>query len=533
MSFSVNSSQQISIFDATANLTQREIKMLEKSWAKYFAENIFPAIDEEPFKVLCSDRPSRHNTPVNVIIGALIIKEIFQLTDEEIVETLPFDIRYQYALHTTSFEEQPLNDRTLGRFRARCNTYEERTGIDLIHQCIVGLSSEMAKMMKINTGMRRMDSLMVASNIKKMSRLELLYTCVANLAKFMHKSEDGAFPKSLIHYTEEDDHNRVLYHNRSEDTESKITQVLKDAARIITACGSRYDESSEYQLLIRVIEEQTDKEPDGNLILKSGKSDMNSELLQNPADPDATFRAKAGKDYRGYIANVVETADKNNSIVVDYQFEKNIYSDSQFVKDYLDKQPVSEEETILVTDGGYCGYENVKQAAEKNVHLITTDLKGADVADIYADFKFSEDGKEIISCPAGHRPKSNVYDINTQKCKASFPIEQCKGCPHFAECNPQLHVRVATIKLAKRTSYHAEQQRFFKTEKLKEYAHFRNGVETIPAALRKRHNVDKMPVRGLIRCRLYFGFKVAAMNVRKLVKYMSSLGKCALTPEIA
>lgn len=47
--------------------------MLEKSWAKYFAENIFPAIDEEPFKVLCSDRPSRHNTPANVIIGALII----------------------------------------------------------------------------------------------------------------------------------------------------------------------------------------------------------------------------------------------------------------------------------------------------------------------------------------------------------------------------------------------------------------------------------------------------------------------------
>ena len=150
MAFSVNSSQQISMFDATTNLTPREIKMLDKSWAKYFAENIFPAIDEEPFRVLYSDRPSRHNTPVNVIIGALIIKEIFQLTDEEIVETLPFDIRYQYALHTTSFEEQPLNDRTLGRFRARCNVYEERTGIDLIHQCIVGLSSEMAKRKRHN-----------------------------------------------------------------------------------------------------------------------------------------------------------------------------------------------------------------------------------------------------------------------------------------------------------------------------------------------------------------------------------------------
>ena len=248
MSFATNHSQQISLFDATANLTDREKRLLEKSWAKYFAENIFPEIDENPFSVLYSDRPSRHNTPVNVIIGALILKEIFGLTDEEIVETLPFDIRYQYALHTTSFEEQPLNDRTLGRFRARCNSYEEMTGIDLIHDCIIKLSSSMATMMKLNTGMRRMDSLMVASNIKKMSRLELLYTCVANLARLMKKLEDSALPEGLLHYTEDDDHNRVLYHNRSEDTDSKTDQILKDAVLIMSACGSRYDEYSEYQL---------------------------------------------------------------------------------------------------------------------------------------------------------------------------------------------------------------------------------------------------------------------------------------------
>lgn len=187
MSFSKNSSQQISLFDAASTLTEREKRMLERSWAKYFADHIFPEIDEAPFSVLYSDRPSRHNTPVNVIIGALILKEIFGLTDEEIVETLPFDIRYQYALHTTSFEEQPLNDRTLGRFRARCCVYEEMTGIDLIHDCIVKLSSSMAAMMKLNTGMRRMDSLMVASNIKKMSRLELLYTSVANLVNILAK----------------------------------------------------------------------------------------------------------------------------------------------------------------------------------------------------------------------------------------------------------------------------------------------------------------------------------------------------------
>ena len=58
MSFVTNQSQQISLFDATTNLTEREKRLLEKFWAKYFAENIFPEIVETPFSVLCSDRPS-------------------------------------------------------------------------------------------------------------------------------------------------------------------------------------------------------------------------------------------------------------------------------------------------------------------------------------------------------------------------------------------------------------------------------------------------------------------------------------------
>ncbi len=67
--FATNQSHKMSLFDAAANLTDREKRLLEKSWAKYFAENIFPEIDEAPFSVLYSDRPSRHNTPVNVMFG--------------------------------------------------------------------------------------------------------------------------------------------------------------------------------------------------------------------------------------------------------------------------------------------------------------------------------------------------------------------------------------------------------------------------------------------------------------------------------
>lgn len=149
---------------------------------------------------------------------------------------------------------------------------------------------------------------MVASNIRRMSRLELLYTCAANLAKDVLK-RGGALPEGLIHYTQADDRNRVIYHNRSEETADKITAVLKDAAVLKELCGSAYDESCNYQLLVRALGEQCVPEEDGSLRLRTKEDGgMDASILQNPADPDATYREKAGKQNRGYCANVVKGA---------------------------------------------------------------------------------------------------------------------------------------------------------------------------------------------------------------------------------
>ena len=301
MSFAFNSSNQINFNDSVFNLTEREKRFLEKSWAKLFADNLFPNIDEEPFSVLYSDKVSRPNTPVNIIVGALILKEVLGNTDDELLESVMFDVRYQYALHTTSFEEQPLSDRTLSRFRERCITYETETGIDLIKNCITGLSSQIAEIMGIRKTLKRMDSMMVASNIKKLSRLELLYTCTANMVKLMQKNEDN-IPEGLEHYCEADDQNKVIYHMRSENTDDKIKTVLEDASLLLHKCKGAYDESSEYQLLIRVINEQTTEDTDGNLQLKSKDDEtLNSGILQNPSDPDATYRFKSGKDRKSHV----------------------------------------------------------------------------------------------------------------------------------------------------------------------------------------------------------------------------------------
>ena len=60
----------------------------------------------------------------------MVLEELMGLTDEEFMDSLLFDIRFQYALHTTSFKEQPVSDRTFSRFRRRCLTYETELTIN-------------------------------------------------------------------------------------------------------------------------------------------------------------------------------------------------------------------------------------------------------------------------------------------------------------------------------------------------------------------------------------------------------------------
>lgn len=527
MSFVKNDAQQMTFDDSLWGLTERERKMLDRSWASQFADRIFPLIDEERFSVLYSDKASRPNTPVNVTVGALILKELRNQTDDEILESLLFDVRYQVALHTTSFKEQPMSDTTLKRFRNRCLTYETEHGVDLIHECVTELSSELAKLMNISGQIQRMDSMMVASNIKRLSRMELLYTCLSNFVIYLHKNGHDDKLQGLEHYYDPNDMNTVVYHKKGDPEDERIQMILNDADRLLRSCEGSFDEINQYQLLIRVIREQTIREKDGALRLRT-KMDggMDSNVLQNPADPEATYREKAGKQNRGYAANVTESVGENGSIIADYQFEQNNHSDAEFLDEHLDKEIKTPEHRTLVTDGAYASDELRKKAAGKNINLVTTDLTGRETKDIYADFVFSEDGQSIIACPAGNKPVSGSYVNSTGQCRASFDKRCCENCPHKDECNPKMGNKKAVVHVSVKSSERAKIQRTMNTETFRIIARIRNGVETIPSILRRRYNLDTMPVRGKIRMKHCFGYKIASLNFTKLLKYLQSRDKC-------
>lgn len=529
MAFVANDNQQLTLADSILNLTQREKRVLEKSWAKTFAEKVFPAIDESIFSVLYSDKASRPNTPVNVIVGALILKEALGDTDDELMEALMFDVRYRYALHTTSFEEQPLSDRTLSRFRARVLAYETEHDVDLIHECIVKMAKEIAEFMNISPNMQRMDSLMIAANIKNLSLLELFYTCVANLAKIMVQREIP-LPEEQHHYVEKDDYNRCIYHKREQDATERTIAVMHDAEKLIELCDKTgdLDDTSEYQLLIRLLKERTIINDDGTRRLrKKDEVENPSEALLNPSDPEATFRYKAGEKHLGYVGNVVESVGEKGSLITDYAYEKNTFADNRFMRDYLERQGTFDEGAFLVADGAYSGEANSRTASSHNLRLITTNFTGRKPDEIYAGFKFSDNGHLLIECINGCTPEKCTYDPGNDRCVAFFKTKECGSCPYKDRCRPRFLKTGVRKEVSWKSVGRAKQLQYMKTGDFSRYARFRNGVESVPSLLRRRYNVDRIPAHGRRRTGLHFGFKIAALNFQKLLDYVDSLGNCA------
>lgn len=532
MSFRENSNQQLSFNDSLWGLTEREKKALEKSWARTFAEEIFPNIDEKRFSVLYSDKASRPNTPINVIVGALVIKELFDYSDDEMVENLMLDPRLQYALHTTSYEEQPLSDKTLSRFRKRCYDYEALYNVDLYHDCIKDLSNSIKNLMQINGRIRRMDSMMIESNIRKLSRIELIYTCLSRLTMAIHKKDESFLPDNLKHYADPNDFNQVMYHQRGMETDDRLNIILKDIDQILELCTEEHKSLQSYELLVRCLSEQTIMENGIRRLRTKKDGGLDSSVMQNPSDPDATFRVKAGKEHRGYAANLEESVDSNGSVITDYQYDVNTRSDSDFLKENIEQQEKADEEVIVVTDGAYYGDENVKLAKEKNINLLTTSLTGVPTPDIFADFEFSDDGKEVLQCPAGHKPRTCCYRNSNGKCYISFAVDICKECPHRKECNPHFHKQTASLNVSQKGRNRAICQRRMKEADYSNVYRLRNGVETVPSNLRKNYHLEKLP-RGRIRSKFFFGSKIAALNFKKLFNYKKGMIKCAPNPIFA
>lgn len=528
--FCRNSVQQTTLLDPINQMPKYLQEILRKSWAQVFRDHIFPQINEERFSVLYSNnQASRPNTPINVTIGLLIIKEIFQQNDEELIGSLHFDTRYQYALYTTEYEKQPVSINTLTNFRNRVVDYEKDTGIDLIKAEVEALAETTAKYLCIDNNKVRVDSLMVSSSCKNLSRIELIYSVNSRLVKDLKKENESLIPEECLAYLEKGHKNETIYRTQDSETNSKLTFLLKHSQMLYNICSQASEAITtleSYQHLVRMLKEQTNTDINNNLTAKAGK-EIASTSLQNPTDPDATYRKKYG-DNIGYTANIVESFNDDTSVITNYDLKQNVYSDSAFSDDVIKNiatKKGADDNVQVITDGAYYEQEKAEEASKQGIELIPGELVGRKPSTDklpYSDFAVDKDKDIITQCPNGNEPTESYNESNAYTAK--FDKKDCENCPLRDKCPVKSHKKFNTVRVSKKR-YNTDLQRAKMA--LSEYIKLTNqraGVEGIPSVLRRRYRIDTMPVRGLLRSKLWVGFKIAAYNFKKLLSQFIKVG---------
>jgi hypothetical protein len=516
---------QPAIISAASELPEKQRKRLEASWAGTFYKEFFCRIDEEPFAVLYSDKASRPNVPVNVMIGLEALKAGFGLSDEELYARYCYDLQVRYALGYDRLGDGDFEIRTLYYFRERLSRYNAEHGINLLEKAFEDVTDQQITALKVRTGMQRMDSTQIASNIVSASRLQLLVESLIRLERILSDADKEKLADQLAPFTR-DSAGHYTYRIKGKQAVSEHMQRIGETIyKILQVLGSAYEEETAYQVMVRLFEENFSLEEQS--LRPKENEELSSSSLQSLDDLEASFRTKAGKYYKGYVANITETCDPENDLqlLTKVQVAPNNIDDTKLLAEALPELKERTDLDTLYTDGGYGSPEMDESLAEEGVEQIQTAIRGRKPSSEklhLSDFeiKQTEEGKPTqITCP--HEQNVKVQLSNRRKSfVAHFELADCQNCPYAQACptkpgkrDPRRHLRFTQAQA------NVSQRRGRSQIYLADDQNLRAAVEATVRQVKHPFPAGKLPVRGQFRVTCMVIGSAIMSNIKRIHQY--------------
>lgn len=174
------------LFDPWAHLDERRRKLLDQSWAGVFRTHL---LDRMPVCALAprfSAGQGRPSKEVEVALGVLVLQQMHDLSDEETVQAVLFDTRWQYALGLDEGRGY-LCVKTLRNYRRR--VIEEKADGVLFAE----LTDELIRVFAVDVRKQRLDSTAVRSRMAKLTRLGLFVECLEGFLEELRQREAGLY----------------------------------------------------------------------------------------------------------------------------------------------------------------------------------------------------------------------------------------------------------------------------------------------------------------------------------------------------
>lgn len=543
---------QRSLLESEFLLPAKKRRLLEKSWAIPFREVVLPLIDEELFRDAFKEA-GRPNVPIRMLVGLHILKEWNDLTDEQVIENLQFNLQWHAALGLTA-ETADVCQKTLHNFRKRM------LDLGLGRQVFETVTAGLAKKTGVSLAIQRLDSTHVVSNIAKLSRLGLLTETVTHFLKGLRREHEALLavvPKALVErYL---DREGYFADAKRDEVPRRLDQVVRDMLWLVQRFKKTeaLRDFESYAVMQRVFDEQCDvlqSSSDGkqgqDAVRPREPCEVGADSVQSPHDPDATY----GRKGKGYEVQIAETCGEDEDLRLITHASVNGAHESDThatvpVIEALDKAGMKPE--VIIADTAYSGGENIVEAAKRDVELVAPVQDPAknephdDEAPCATDepaprpvglagWSFSSDFHKVLTCTAGQAPI--IAKRDGKFVFAVFSAEHCADCPYAAGC-PASKLRDGTRRLRKRPAAIATEVRQYEQRQppFKTRYKIRSGVESTNREAKQRHGLAKPRVRGRARLELAVHLKVLAINAKRVCGHYLQLAaaEIRLEPQMA
>ena len=470
-----------------------------QAWHNQFYSLVTTKIDEEIFKPLFPEgkKSGRPNASIRVLVGMSILKEGYGCSDEDLFEKCEFDLLTRKALGLELLTDVTPSIDTYYLFRRRICEYEQKNGVDLMQKCFEQVAGEQVRLLKISGKCVRMDSKLIGSNIACQSRYELIHT---TLVKFLKANNLSALSEELQEQAKSylgEDSSKTVYRSDADTLQSRLSQI---GGFIMEVLAIFPDTAPSRALLKRLFDEQYTVE-DEKAVLRDKKT-IKADSLQNPNDPDASYRDKHGQKVQGYVTNITETVEEGKPcIITSVQVETAVFADCHFLQEAVENSERVTGSTIedLYADGAYQSPENREFAnAHNEMQLKTGKMQGGCRWEL---IPHDEDGltvREVITGNTYEAVKA-VTKQGTRK-RWRIPWDNKTGWRYFEDKDIKAYLLRKQIE-----SLPIEEQ------------HKRNNVEATMFQYSFHTRNGKTRYRGLLKHRIHAFSRCLWMNLRRIV----------------
>jgi hypothetical protein len=511
------------LFDQWRYLGPKRRKLLNESWAGLFREQILPELPVERIIPFFSPDEGRPTKELYAMLGAILFQQIFDLTDEETVSQMAFNLQWHYALDNPEESDSVkyLSPKTLWSMR------NILTDQDLDTVLFGKITDTLAKVFKVDTTQQRIDSVHIKSNMRRLGRIGIFVRCFHKFLVNLKRQSPELFetlPKELVEKYLSEKAVSCFSLVKPSDTERTLASVSKDLFQVVQHFGEdpKVKDMYSYGLLLRVLHEQcrVKETADGQLVEIEVKppKEIPSDSLQNPSDPDAGYSGHKGQGYQVQILETYspEAAEEASApkleLITHVQVEPAHRSDAHALIPALEgaaERNLAPQEVLA--DSLYGSDENCEAAKEMGVEVISPVMGSpAEKVLLLTEFEFAESGK-VLQCPQGHAPvkvkgKGDRYT-------ASFDLEGCQNCPRRNECPVVPGKRHFYLRYDRKAVRLAKRRACEKTPEFRDRYRFRAGVEGTISAYDARTGVKQLRVRGLEAVRFCATLKATGINI--------------------